>query len=414
MAPVSDSDDDRPLVKAGPSSARAQATKKPNGNGNSKAKKVVESDSDVSMSDGDDAPLVCLHYHDYWPVLVSDALLTLMQSQATRSEPATPKARPQKRKGANGRPTVADSSSVEDDEDDDVPLALTPAKSAAVPMPGAIKATTTATTNGHAKQKVTSKPFINDADATNGSSSKTKAGGKANTKRVKAESTDEDDDDDDVPISKKAPARKKRKVKQESDGEDVSSDDDAPLVKPKKKTAIAKKGKTKANVKEESDEEDVKPAKGKKAAAVKKETDDKKAKKDKDKAKKEEEEEAEVFRWWEANAQGDGTDKWQKLEHNGVLFPPLYVPLPSNVKMKYDGRHHISFVEPMFIVFAFAGVNVDLPPESEEVAGFYAALMETDHAKDATFNKNFFDDWRKVLVKYPPVRKLYYVPTAIS
>ena len=47
---------------------------------------------------------------------------------------------------------------------------------------------------------------------------------------------------------------------------------------------------------------------------------------------------------------------------------------------------------------------VDLPPESEEVAGFYGAMLETDHAKDATFNKNFFDDWSKVLKKHPPVR----------
>ena len=45
----------------------------------------------------------------------------------------------------------------------------------------------------------------------------------------------------------------------------------------------------------------------------------------------------------------------------------------------------------------FPGQVVDLPPESEEVAGFYAALLESDHAKDATFNKNFFDDFLKVL-----------------
>jgi hypothetical protein len=30
-------------------------------------------------------------------------------------------------------------------------------------------------------------------------------------------------------------------------------------------------------------------------------------------------------------------------------------------------------------------------------------MLETDHAKDATFNKNFFDDWSKVLKKHPPV-----------
>ena len=47
---------------------------------------------------------------------------------------------------------------------------------------------------------------------------------------------------------------------------------------------------------------------------------------------------------------------------------------------------------------------MDLPLESEEVAGFYGAMLETDHAKDATFNKNFFDDFLKILKKYPPVR----------
>jgi DNA topoisomerase-1 len=47
---------------------------------------------------------------------------------------------------------------------------------------------------------------------------------------------------------------------------------------------------------------------------------------------------------------------------------------------------------------------VDLPPASEEVAGFYAAMIETDHAQDKTFNKNFFEDWKKVLHDHPPVR----------
>ncbi len=51
------------------------------------------------------------------------------------------------------------------------------------------------------------------------------------------------------------------------------------------------------------------------------------------------------------------------------------------------------------------GKSVDLPEEAEEVAGFYAALIETDHAKDETFNKNFFDDFRTVLKEHPPVRR---------
>ena len=53
----------------------------------------------------------------------------------------------------------------------------------------------------------------------------------------------------------------------------------------------------------------------------------------------------------------------------------------------------------------FIGKFVELSPESEEVAGFYGALLETDHAKDKVFNKNFFEDFLQVLKKNPPVRK---------
>jgi len=31
-------------------------------------------------------------------------------------------------------------------------------------------------------------------------------------------------------------------------------------------------------------------------------------------------------------------------------------------------------------------------------------MLETDHAKDATFQSNFFKDWLEVLKEYPPVR----------
>lgn len=49
------------------------------------------------------------------------------------------------------------------------------------------------------------------------------------------------------------------------------------------------------------------------------------------------------------------------------------------------------------------GRPVDLPPESEEVAGFYGVMLETEHAQDAVFNKNFFNDFLKVLEEHPPV-----------
>ncbi|KAF9529345.1 DNA topoisomerase I [Crepidotus variabilis] len=84
------------------------------------------------------------------------------------------------------------------------------------------------------------------------------------------------------------------------------------------------------------------------------------------------------------NEQGMPNSKWLTLEHNGVLFPPPYEPLPDDVKMKYDGK------------------AVDLPPEAEEVAGFYAAILELVLARDNTFKENFFQDWLTLMKRYPP------------
>ncbi|CAH1769327.1 11035_t:CDS:2, partial [Entrophospora sp. SA101] len=71
--------------------------------------------------------------------------------------------------------------------------------------------------------------------------------------------------------------------------------------------------------------------------------------------------------------------KWTSLVHNGVWFPPEYVP--HNIKMKYNGD------------------EIKLSPEAEEIATFYAELLNTDYVKNNTFNKNFFKDWKAVLKK---------------
>ena len=36
-------------------------------------------------------------------------------------------------------------------------------------------------------------------------------------------------------------------------------------------------------------------------------------------------------------------------------------------------------------------------------------MIETDHAQDKTFNKNFFEDWKKVLEDDPPVRSYSFI-----
>ncbi|KAF2806047.1 DNA topoisomerase 1 [Mytilinidion resinicola] len=178
---------------------------------------------------------------------------------------------------------------------------------------------------------------------------------------------------------KKAPTIKRKPKKVESD-----TDDDIPLAKKKKPTAKATNG-----VKAESDSET--PLKRKASAKKAKVKADPAtpAKKGKGKVKKEEtdqdreaEAEEEEYRWWEDPTKGDGTKKWTTLEHNGVIFPPEYEPLPSHVKMLYDG------------------VPVSLHEDAEEIAGFYGGMLNSAHnVENPTFNKNFFEDFQKMLAK---------------
>jgi DNA topoisomerase I len=110
-------------------------------------------------------------------------------------------------------------------------------------------------------------------------------------------------------------------------------------------------------------------------------------KKGKSKAVKEEEnpdaeEGEEEYRWWEDPTKGDGTNKWETLEHAGVIFPPEYEPLPRSVKMKYDGK------------------PVSMHPDAEEVAGFFGAMLNSTHnVENPTFQKNFFGDFKDILKK---------------
>ncbi|KAJ7647293.1 DNA topoisomerase I [Roridomyces roridus] len=342
MSPVDfDSDDDKPLRAP---NGGSNGHHHPNGNGHVPTQQRALS----SMSD-DEMPL------------------------ATQDSSPLPATRTLKRK----KPVYAESSS--DDSEDDTPLAATPAK-VAVAMPGAIQATTVpANGKGKAKSNV-SKAAVSDDEYADSDAPKRKRAAKPKAKppkkKVKQESSD---DDDDKPLAAKKPSTsRKRKVKVESD---VESDDEP----------IAKKAAAKKPRKVKSEETEKPPAKVKAeangSATVKAEANGSPVKgkgKKKEKEKKEDEEQEEVFRWWDADA-GDGSVKWQTLEHNGVIFPPPYESLPPNVKMKYNGK------------------ELDLPPASEEVAGFYAALIESDHAKDAKFNENFFNDWKTVLKKYPPL-----------
>ncbi|KAK4057286.1 DNA topoisomerase 1 [Microbotryomycetes sp. JL221] len=169
-------------------------------------------------------------------------------------------------------------------------------------------------------------------------------------------------------------------VESESDSEDekpLIKRAAAAVAKKKKAAAATKKPTTKAstqkkvNVKSESGTSTpVSKLKGKAKANNKREEDD--AASDAG---------TETYKWWEHEQ--DGSTKWKTLEHNGVLFPPEYEP--HGIKMKYDGK------------------PVTLPPEAEEVASFFAAILETDYPKNPTFVQNFFDSFLKVLKVHPPV-----------
>ena len=186
------------------------------------------------------------------------------------------------------------------------------------------------------------------------------------------ENTSMQDSDEDQPLKRK----KKKPVKDESE----SQDSEDSFSKPKKTKKVKREPKSKKikSKTQESDDEDV-PLKKSVPKKVKKDPTESSPKgKSKRQLKKEEEEakeEEETYKWWlEENR--DDSIKWNTLKWNGVLFPPDYVP--HGIKMKYDGK------------------EITLSPDSEEVASFFAALLETDYVKNPTFVKNFFTDFLKV------------------
>ncbi|BFZ61967.1 DNA topoisomerase 1 [Saitoella coloradoensis] len=217
------------------------------------------------------------------------------------------------------------------------------------------------------------------------------------TKAVKSEP--KSDSEDDVPLAKRAAAKRSapaKSMKEESDSSDLS-DAESVQSAPKKKKAAPKRKAVKDDSDSDSDTPLAKRAPAKKAAVKKESTPKAAPKKRMTKAEKLKSEEAaangspapssdvkdedeEEYKWWEAQ-NNDGSVKWTTLEHSGVLFPTLYEPLPSHVKMKYNGK------------------PIELHPDAEEVAGFFAAMIETDHARNPTFVKNFFGDFQAVIKK---------------
>ncbi|CAO0794038.1 unnamed protein product [Mucor circinelloides] len=211
---------------------------------------------------------------------------------------------------------------------------------------------------------------------------------------------DSSDDEDDKPLSQKVECKKRV-------GEttaDMSSDDDVPLSKriASKATPSSAPKSVKKEIKRDSDDEfplSQKQTALKKVKAEpmdvdvpsrKRPADTKATPVKREKKVKKDAEDPDFYKWWEeeqtAEIESDDSVKWTTLQHNGVMFPPEYVP--HGIKMKYDGQ------------------PITLSPEAEEVASFFAALLETEHGQNPVFQKNFFEDWQEVLKKDPKNPKI--------
>ncbi|XP_025068532.1 DNA topoisomerase I, mitochondrial isoform X3 [Alligator sinensis] len=83
---------------------------------------------------------------------------------------------------------------------------------------------------------------------------------------------------------------------------------------------------------------------------------------------------------WEEEKTEDKV-KWKQLEHKGPYFAPLYEPLPDDVKFYYDGQ-------PMKLSLA-----------TEEIATFYAKMLDHEYTTKEIFQNNFFRDWKEEMTE---------------
>lgn len=221
-----------------------------------------------------------------------------------------------------------------DDSDEDKPLVKLAQKKKAIEK--------AASQDARPKKPAATKVAKDESDSDNAPLAKTKkrqANGTAKTNGVKKEESDSD-----------APIRKKVKP--------------VPAKSAPAKPAPAAKGKAKVE----------KPAPAKKAPAKKP------VKKEESEGPGENEDEEAEFRWWDAPKKEDDSIKWTTLEHNGVLFPPPYEPLPKNVKLLYDGS------------------PLELQPDAEEAAGFFGSMLhQPHHVENPVFQKNFFNDFKEIV-----------------
>src|ERR1043165_8649550 len=79
--------------------------------------------------------------------------------------------------------------------------------------------------------------------------------------------------------------------------------------------------------------------------------------------------------------------KWRTLQHNGVAFPPFYIPKGLSIYIKDE--------------------KVILSPDQEELVYAWAKKKDTHYVKDQVFQVNFLTDFKKLLPeKYQQIGSL--------
>ncbi|XP_028813786.1 DNA topoisomerase 1 isoform X3 [Denticeps clupeoides] len=179
--------------------------------------------------------------------------------------------------------------------------------------------------------------------------------------------------DEDFVQEKRGKKRKRQKEDESGKGTSCSSEK-AAAVKKKKRTDISAEAKTDKK-KNEGKLKMPKKEESEKSVTKKKTKEEIEAARTL-KRKLKEEEEQQRWRWWEEEKYEAGI-KWKFLEHKGPYFPPEYNPLPENLNFYYNGE------------------KLKLGLRAEEVALYFAQMLDHEYTTREVFRNNFFKDWRK-------------------
>lgn len=143
----------------------------------------------------------------------------------------------------------------------------------------------------------------------------------------------------------RAESSKKQKKRKRDDDDDFEDAEDTPTANSSRnrKTGVGSAKEKKSSSSRKVEDEGARPTKS--------------ANKGRASKKAKTEEENTEWKWWLEKKDGEEEGiKWNTLEWNGVLFPPAY--------------------EPHGVKFYYGGEPIDLTPEQEEAATFYAQYLE--------------------------------------